>query len=59
MLGAPTQCSNAKIQHHFWFSQPQTLQKFEKKTCETFVEKCFKSSALSENYKLGVFEDVH
>ena len=53
-----TQRSNAKIRH-FRFSPPRSLQEFEKKTCETFVGKCYKSSTVRENYKLGVSEDVH
>ena len=36
-----------------------TLQEFEKRTCETFVGKCYKSCTVRENYKLGVSEDVH
>ena len=54
-----TQQSNAKIQRHFRVASPQTLQKLEKKTCKTFVEKWYKSSTVRENYKLGVSEDVH
>ena len=38
---------------------PRTLQEFEKKTCETFERKCYKSSTVRENYKLGVSDDVH
>ena len=54
-----TQRSNAKIQRHFRFSSPRTLQEFEEKTCKTFVGKCYKNSTVRENYKLGVSEDVH
>ena len=46
--------SKAKIQRHFRFSPPLTFQEFEKKTCETFVGKCYKSSPVRGNYKLGV-----
>ena len=37
------------------------FEEFEKKTCETFVGKCYKSSTVTcvrENYKLRVSEDV-
>ena len=54
-----TQRSNVKIQPYFRFSPPRTLQKFEKKACETFVGKCYKNSTVRENNKLGVSEDVH
>ena len=49
------QRSNAKMQHHFRFSPPRTLQEFEKKTCETYVGKCYKSTTVRENYQLGVW----
>ena len=39
---------------HFRFSPLRTLQEFEKKTCGTFVGKCYTSSTVRENYKLGV-----
>ena len=42
ILAEDTQRSNAKIQCHFWFSPPQTLEEFEKKICKTFVGKCYK-----------------
>ena len=40
------QRSNAKIHCHFRFSLPRTLQEFEKKTYETSVGKCYKSSTV-------------
>ena len=40
------------------FRRFELCKKFEKKTCETFVGKCYKSSTARENYKLGDSEDV-
>ena len=57
--GAVHTAVKRKIQRHFRFSPPRTLREFEKKTCETFVGKCYKNSTGRENYKLGVSEDVH
>ena len=55
----PSQRSCAKIQRHFWFSLPRTLQELEEKTSKTFVGKRYKNSTVRENYKLVVSEDVH
>ena len=46
--------NNAKIQRHFWFLPPRTLQEFEKKVCDSFVGKCYKSIACWEALRMSV-----